>query len=87
MTDDPTITDADPEPTGAPMTSLLRLAHLRRPAAMTLSGLLDLLAMHRSRRSLNALDDHILRDIGLTREQAQAEADRAAWDVSPTWRR
>ena len=69
------------------MSSLLRLAHLRRPSSLTLAGLLDVLALRRSRQSLATLDDHMLRDIGLTREQAQSEADRAAWDVSPTWRR
>ena len=69
------------------MTTLLRSA-ARRPARFGgLSRLIDALALRRSRRSLAALDDHMLRDIGLTREQAQAEADRAAWDVAPTWRR
>jgi uncharacterized protein YjiS (DUF1127 family) len=74
--------------TGAMMTSL-PLAALARHAAPArgLSRLLDVLAMRRSRHSLSELDDHILRDIGLTREQAQAEADRSAWDVAPSWRR
>ena len=40
----------------------------------------------RSRKSLSRLDDHLLRDIGLTRDEAAAEAARAAWDVPPHWR-
>ena len=69
------------------MTSLLRSA-ARRPVRFgALSRLFDALDLRRSRQSLGALDDHMLRDIGLTREQAQAEADRSAWDVAPTWRR
>lgn len=40
----------------------------------------------RSRQALRHLDDHILTDIGLTREQAEAEATRPAWDVPPHWR-
>ena len=67
------------------MTSLLRFASARR--AFSIRGLLrlgDVLALRRSRQRLAALDDHLLRDIGLSREQAQVEADRAAWDVSPT---
>ncbi len=67
------------------MTSILRFAFLRRPASIR--GLLAMLAVRRSRQTLAVLDDHMLRDIGLTREQAQAEADRAAWDVAPGWRR
>ena len=70
------------------MTNLLRFASLRRStSAFGLSRLFNLLAVRRSRQSLAALDDHMLRDIGISREQAQAEADRAAWDVAPCWRR
>lgn len=45
------------------------------------------LEVGRSRARLAQLDDHMLRDIGLDREQAQHEADRAAWDVPAHWRR
>ena len=34
----------------------------------------------RQRRTLLELDEHRLRDIGLTREQAEAEARRPFWD-------
>jgi uncharacterized protein YjiS (DUF1127 family) len=34
---------------------------------------------HRSRQSLARLDDHMLRDIGLDRNEAQAECTKAFW--------
>ena len=37
-------------------------------------------ARWRSRRSLENLDDHLLRDIGLTHEAAAREARRSFWD-------
>jgi uncharacterized protein YjiS (DUF1127 family) len=41
----------------------------------------------RSRRALRRLDDHLLRDIGLTRHEAETEAARAPWDAPLHWRR
>ena len=41
---------------------------------------------HAQRRHLAALDDHALSDIGLSRSQALAEADRPLWDVPTAWR-
>lgn len=41
----------------------------------------------RQRRRLAELDDDMLRDIGLTREDARAEARRPIWDVPQTWLR
>ncbi|WP_075220777.1 DUF1127 domain-containing protein [Acuticoccus yangtzensis] len=35
------------------------------------------------RRHLEQLDDHMLRDIGVSAAEARAEAGRAAWDVPP----
>lgn len=46
----------------------------------------DALAARRQRRALAALDAHSLRDLGLTRDQALAEAARPVWDVPPHWR-
>ena len=37
------------------------------------------LERRRQRRVLAGLDEHLLRDIGLTREQALAEAPRLPW--------
>jgi len=65
-------------------------APLHRPAlARGLSFLRRLpllLSLRRQRRSLAQLDDHLLRDIGLTPEQALAEADRPIWDAPAHWR-
>jgi uncharacterized protein YjiS (DUF1127 family) len=48
--------------------------------------LLDALAIWRQRRALALLNDALLRDIGITREQATTEATRPVWDVPPHWR-
>lgn len=40
----------------------------------------------RQRRALAALDDHLLRDIGLTPAQASHEATRPGWDAPRHWR-
>ncbi len=61
---------------------------LLRPS--TLAGLPRALlrrsAVARSRHSLARLDDHLLRDIGLTRAQAAAEAERPSWDAPSHWK-
>lgn len=44
-------------------------------------------ALLRSRRQLARLDDHLLRDIGLTRHDAEAEAALPPWDAPPHWHR
>lgn len=41
----------------------------------------------RQRRHLADLDDALLRDIGLTRDEARAEASRPVWDVPESWLR
>ncbi|WP_333827463.1 DUF1127 domain-containing protein [Pararhodobacter sp.] len=43
-------------------------------------------ALARQRHALAALDDTMLRDIGLTREQALHEAGRPFWDAPRHWR-
>lgn len=44
------------------------------------------LALSRQRNNLAALDDALLADIGLTREDALREANRPLWDVPSRWR-
>lgn len=44
------------------------------------------LAARRQRAHLARLDDHSLRDIGLSRADALAEAARPVWDVPAAWR-
>jgi len=40
----------------------------------------------RQRKSLKSMDTAALRDLGLTRKQADAEAGRWFWDAPETWR-
>ena len=42
-------------------------------------------ALWRSRRALARLDAHMLKDIGLTPEQARYEAELPVWDVPANW--
>ena len=44
-----------------------------------------LVALRRDRRRLAVLDDHLLRDIGITREAALREAERKVWDAPDYW--
>ena len=53
----------------------------RRPRPGLLGQLLARMALGRSRRRLGDLDDHMLRDIGLTRAQARQEAARPIWNA------
>jgi uncharacterized protein YjiS (DUF1127 family) len=39
------------------------------------------------RRSLATLDDAMLRDVGITRDQALSESKRRVWDVPDGWLR
>ncbi|MHA6262811.1 DUF1127 domain-containing protein [Arenibacterium sp. CAU 1754] len=39
----------------------------------------------RQRQALKSLDNAALRDVGLTREQANAEAQRGFWDAPSNW--
>jgi uncharacterized protein YjiS (DUF1127 family) len=57
----------------------------RRPRL--LHRIARMLTLRRQRASLAQLDDHLLRDIGLTPEEALAEARRPLWDVPANWRR
>jgi uncharacterized protein YjiS (DUF1127 family) len=47
-------------------------------------GLARVIRQHR--QALLRLDPHLLRDIGLTQEQAETEARRPIWDVPGHWR-
>jgi uncharacterized protein YjiS (DUF1127 family) len=58
----------------------------RHPALSILALLHHSLDLKRSRGRLALLDDHLLRDIGLTREAAESEAERPLWDVPTHWR-
>jgi len=63
--------------------ALPRTAYARAPVVFRLLSLLDL---RRQRAHLARLDNHALRDIGLTRADAADEAARPVWDVPHNWR-
>ncbi len=52
-----------------------------------LARLLRAMAMRRSQQRLGLLDNHMLRDIGLTPGQASLEAERSCWDAPAHWLR
>lgn len=66
------------------MLTLLRRAPAPAPRR---PSLWNLLTLRRGRARLATLEDHILRDIGLTRAQAEAEAERPLWDAPDHWHR
>lgn len=50
-----------------------------RFVARAFGEMLGMIERHRQRRSLAALDDHLLRDVGLSRTEARRESDKAFW--------
>jgi uncharacterized protein YjiS (DUF1127 family) len=48
--------------------------------------LLATAAALRNRRRLGELPDHLLKDLGLTHEEAVGEASRPIWNAPPQWR-
>jgi uncharacterized protein YjiS (DUF1127 family) len=44
-------------------------------------------SVRRQRQHLMELDAHLLADIGVTAQAAQAEADRPFWDAPESWKR
>ena len=60
---------------------------LRAGLSRAVSRLLRWHELARQRRALAALDDHMLKDIGLIRADARQEADRRFWDEGgDSWR-
>lgn len=64
-----------------------------RPATVSystpsmLTAILRVFALRRQRAALGRMDDSQLRDIGVSRNEAQAEAMRPMWDVPVHWLR
>lgn len=57
------------------------------PRPRLLERLLTMFDVQRTRIDLSRLDDERLRDIGLSREEVEAELSRPVWDVPANWRR
>ncbi|MCX7288603.1 MAG: DUF1127 domain-containing protein [Rhodobacterales bacterium] len=67
--------------------SLLHTFDFRMPFPKRLASRFQHLAgLRRTRLGLARLDDHLLADIGLTRDQAETEASRSVWDAPLHWR-
>ncbi|SPH18558.1 hypothetical protein DEA8626_02098 [Defluviimonas aquaemixtae] len=47
----------------------------------------DMVEIRRQRRALLDLNAHLLKDIGLSAQEAQEESERPVWDVPDHWRR
>lgn len=62
-----------------------RRREIRRP--LLWAAATRLLGIWRQRQALKTLDEDALRDIGITRTEAEAEARRPFWDAPETWRR
>lgn len=44
------------------------------------------LALAHQRRQLRTLDAHLLKDIGVTRQEALTESRKVTWDAPQSWR-
>lgn len=84
-----------PAPASSPAASrarpVLPLLLPRLPVGALLAALFRRDALRRTRHRLAELDAHLLADIGVTRDQAEAEASRPAtaapaWDAPARWR-
>ncbi|GAA6192013.1 DUF1127 domain-containing protein [Phaeobacter sp. NW0010-22] len=68
----------------------MTLMTANRPCAPSRFSLLRVLtSAHgtwRQRQTLRALDADALKDIGISKSEAQAEAKRPLWDAPETWR-
>ncbi|MEL6682695.1 MAG: DUF1127 domain-containing protein [Pseudomonadota bacterium] len=47
--------------------------------------LTSVMALRQQRKALKDLDEHLLRDIGVTRQDAEIEAEKPIWDVPRHW--
>lgn len=67
--------------------AIIHVQGLRRGSLGLLGRLVGSTAFRRSQRRLGELDDHMLKDIGLTRSQARREAEKPAWNAPAHWLR
>lgn len=67
------------------LTLTLQRVSRARPALSMLSRFVQARAVARQRKALADLDDTLLKDIGVTRSEAELESMRPAWDVPKHW--
>ena len=65
---------------GEEMTYLSNSRPQCHPLPRRRASLLDLLSLYRQRRALATMDDERLRDLGISREEAEKESRRPIWD-------
>ena len=68
------------------VTTLFEFSRPRTPARTwrkLANRILMMLDVWRTRRMLATLDARMLKDIGVSRAQARAEAERPLWDIDP----
>jgi len=70
-----------------PSRILPRRSERRFSLAQVVRNFITLSALRRQRRRLALLDDHLLRDIGVSLEAALCEAERKDWDAPERWTR
>ena len=63
-----------------------RAKRATRPTSLV-AKVLTLLAITRERHALHTLDEHLLQDIGKTRNEVEREARRPIWDAPNRWMR
>lgn len=63
------------------VSSALRFSHSGQS-----NSLFSLISLWKSRRALTRMDEYMLRDIGLTPDDALVESQRGFWDVPCNWR-
>ncbi|MEO0915574.1 MAG: DUF1127 domain-containing protein [Pseudomonadota bacterium] len=64
-----------------------RIALGRKSRSVGLRMVLKAFSIWRERQHLNTLDDHLLKDVGLTRTDVETETKRAVWDAPNRWLR
>ncbi|WP_281972718.1 DUF1127 domain-containing protein [Ruegeria faecimaris] len=69
------------------MTQITASTYCKPRQRFKLTSVLDALSLRRQRCQLTRLDDRALLDIGITREEAEAEAKRRIWDAPEFWQK